>query len=217
MKRGKPFNLGRLLSTLLVASIWILSVPAATWAACTCCACIEGGEVRCRVNDTDCGDCIVFEQGPAASCDACAMDPECMGGQTLCQGDPNMCLSGTEGACCVRGNCFILTPGGCSSAGGIYRGDDTLCTEPCKKPNGDGCSTGDECESTFCADEVCCNTACTEPGFICDAPEDRGRCVAGGVPPEPAPALAPWALSLTAALLGIIGIVAVRRHRTRSS
>jgi hypothetical protein len=215
MNRGKPFNLGRLLSTVLVASIWILSVPAATL-ACTCCACDEGGNIRCRINDTDCGDCIVFGGVPAATCDTCANDPECTGGQTFCEDDPQMCLTGATGACCARGSCAIVTAAGCSAADGIYHGDGSDCTEPCKAPNGDGCSTGDDCESTFCADDVCCDTACTGPGEVCDAPEHRGECIVAAAA-EPAPALAPWALYLMAALLGIIGIVAVRRHRTRSA
>lgn len=217
MNRGKPFNLGRLLSTVLVASIWILSVPAATL-ACTCCACDEGGEVRCRINDTDCGDCIVFGGVPAAMCGACDTDPECTGGgQTFCEGDPQMCLTGATGACCARDFCGIVTAAGCASADGFYRGDGTDCTEPCRAPIGEPCSTGEDCESTFCADGVCCNAPCTDPGEICNSPEDVGMCVAAAPASAAAPALAPWALYLTAALLGIIGIVAVRRNRTRSS
>jgi hypothetical protein len=216
MNGGRPFNLGRFLSTVLVASIWILSVPAATL-ACTCCACDEGGEIRCDPDDTDCGDCIVFGGVPAAMCGACDLEPGC-GGQTFCAGDPQMCLTGATGACCgAQGNCGIVTAAGCAAAGGTYRGDGTDCSEPCKEPLGEPCSTGDDCTSTFCADGVCCDTACTDPGFICDSPKNEGMCVPGGTAPEPAPALASWALYLTAALLVIIGIVAVRRQGRRSS
>jgi len=207
--------LGRLLSTTLIASIWILSVPAATW-ACVCCACdFGGGAIQCGVNDTDCGNCI-FEGGvPAPNCDACATDAECDGGEALCAGDPDMCVTGPTGACCAR-SCAIVTEAGCAAASGIYQGDGTDCSVPCKKPIGEGCSTGDECESTFCATGVCCETACTGPGEVCNAREHRGECVVAA-DAQPAPALAPWALYVTVALLGIIGVVTVRRHGTRSS
>lgn len=216
MNRGRAFDLGRLLSIALVASIWIVSVPAATW-ACVCCACDRGGgDIRCDIRDTDCGSCILEGGVPAPTCGACGTDAECDGGQALCAGDPDMCLTGPTGACCARSGCGIVTAAGCAAAGGIYQGDGSDCTEPCKKPTGEGCDTGDECESTFCATGVCCDTACTGPGEVCDAPEHRGECIVAAAA-EPAPALAPWALGVTAALLGVIGIVAVRPRGTRSS
>src|SRR5215510_11459024 len=124
-----------------------------------------------------------------------------MGGQALCAGDPQMCLTGATGACCAGGTCGIVTAAGCAAASGIYHGDGSDCSEPCKRPIGDGCSTGADCESTFCADGVCCNEACTGPNEICDAPGSRGMCITAAAA-ETAPALAPWALSVTAALLG---------------
>jgi hypothetical protein len=211
MKHRRNFDLARLLLVALVASIWILSAPAATW-ACVCCACdFGGGDIECGVRDTDCAECILKGGVPAPTCDACATDVECENGQALCAGDPGMCLSGATGACCSRGECAIVTAAGCAAADGVYRGDGTDCTEPCKRPNGDGCSTGDDCESTFCADGVCCNEACTGPNEVCDAFENRGTCIVVAAA-EPAPALSPWALCVTAALLGIIGVVAVRRR-----
>lgn len=55
------------------------------------------------------------------------------------------------------------------------------------------------------------------PGEVCNGPEHRGECIVAPAAAEQAPTLAPWALSLTAALLGIIGIVAVRRRGTKPS
>lgn len=220
MNGGKPFSFGRILSIALIASICALSVPAVTW-ACTCCACdFGGGDVDCGISDTDCGECILLGGVPAPNCDACGSDPECMGGQTLCNGDPQMCESAAPtGGCCGRESCVVLTAVACAAADGVYRGDGTDCTEPCKAPNGEECGAAAECESTFCVDGVCCESACDGPNEICDAPEERGMCVASGAGPQPAPAptLDPWALALTAALLGIIGFVAVRRKGVRSS
>jgi hypothetical protein len=39
-----------------------------------------------------------------------------------------------------------------------------------KIPNGGECVTPSQCRSDFCVDGVCCNNACTTPGFICNGP-----------------------------------------------
>src|SRR5262249_6712846 len=147
------------------------------------------------IRDTDCGTCIVSGGAPAATCNACANDPECANGQALCANDPGMCLSGATGACCRSGSCGIVTAAGCSAADATYRGDGSDCTEPCPAPNGAPCGTGDACESTFCVDRVCCDAPCTDPGEICNSPGHVGECIVR--PAAPAPALAPWALYLT--------------------
>jgi hypothetical protein len=46
-------------------------------------------------------------------------------------------------------------PGGRSQAGSVY-----IYAAPRPAPNGTPCMMGSECASTFCADGVCCNSAC---------------------------------------------------------
>jgi hypothetical protein len=48
---------------------------------------------------------------------------------------------------------FTASPGGTTSAGAAYVFTDG-------KPNGDPCAAATDCQSGFCADGVCCNTAC---------------------------------------------------------
>jgi Concanavalin A-like lectin/glucanases superfamily len=45
-----------------------------------------------------------------------------------------------------------------------------------KKANGAACSAADECTSGFCADNVCCATACTERCHACNAGATAGQC-----------------------------------------
>ena len=44
------------------------------------------------------------------------------------------------------------------------------------KPNGAECSAGTECKSSFCAQGVCCNAACTSACMSCDLPGSLGLC-----------------------------------------
>ncbi len=44
------------------------------------------------------------------------------------------CDPDLEGACCVGESCYQATQAGCQSAGGVYHGDNTSCTEGCS-PN----------------------------------------------------------------------------------
>jgi len=45
-----------------------------------------------------------------------------------------------------------------------------------KSANGADCSTGDDCASGFCVDDVCCNVACSGPCVSCSQPGSVGRC-----------------------------------------
>lgn len=77
-------------------------------------------------------------------------------------------------------------------------------------PNGDSCTNSAECQSGFCVDGVCCNTACNGPSEQCNVPGQRGTCAG---PPAPAPALAPHALFVATTLLAGIAAFALRRRR----
>jgi hypothetical protein len=54
-----------------------------------------------------------------------------------------------------------------------------------KKQVGDTCACASDCESGFCADGVCCNTACDETCKACNTQGARGMCsfVPAGLPP----------------------------------
>ncbi len=51
-----------------------------------------------------------------------------------------------------------------------------LAQPPPAKPNGSQCASGAECASGFCADHLCCNTACDAQCYACDQPSARGTC-----------------------------------------
>lgn len=78
-------------------------------------------------------------------------------------------------------------------------------------PNGGSCASPAECQSGFCPDGVCCNTACTGPGEQCDLPGRGGICA---VAPAPAPALAPSGLLVATTLLVGLAAFALRRRRS---
>jgi hypothetical protein len=78
-------------------------------------------------------------------------------------------------------------------------------------PQGGACSTPAECSTGFCADGVCCNTACNPAFGRCDLPGQRGTCSAV----SPAPTLTPRALAAAAALLIGVAAFALRRRIVR--
>jgi hypothetical protein len=73
-------------------------------------------------------------------------------------------------------------------------------------PNGEPCSTASQCQSTFCIDGVCCNSACAQG--TCDLPGSEGICVT----PAPAPALHPSWLAAAVLMLALLGGLAMRRR-----
>ena len=81
---------------------------------------------------------------------------------------------------------------GCSSGGGgSGRLDASTEAGHCNadagatKKNGDSCACASDCQSGFCVDGVCCNTACTDTCLSCDTQGSPGVCTfvpAGGAP-----------------------------------
>ena len=82
---------------------------------------------------------------------------------------------------------------------------------PTPLPNGAGCMTDPQCRSNFCVDGVCCNSACDQPGGVCNKSGQEGTCLV----PAPAPALSNGALAGAVALLMAIGALTLRAARRR--
>ena len=70
-------------------------------------------------------------------------------------------------------------------------------------PNGGGCATPSQCQSGFCVDGVCCDSPCTQPGFICNGPTP-GVCAAAAAK---APALSIGGLLIGLVVLMLVGVV----------
>lgn len=116
----------------------------------------------------------------------------------------------------------------CESFNGTYAGDGTTCQSgicdatptatatatatntPTRAPQGADCTTPAQCTTDFCADGVCCNTACADPGLSCNQLGQVGVCVAI---PNPAPAASPTGLLLMTGTLGLIGLAAMYLRR----
>lgn len=77
----------------------------------------------------------------------------------------------------------------------------------CNLDNGESCSVGGQCTSTFCADGVCCNTACDLDVQVCDVPGSVGTCT----DIAPAPAVTYRGMLIVGILLIGIGIFGIKR------
>lgn len=76
---------------------------------------------------------------------------------------------------------------------------------------GASCLDGSECASSFCADRVCCNQACDQPGQHCNVRGREGTCVAVAL----APILSGWWLSAAVLVLLAIGALTIGSFRGR--
>jgi hypothetical protein len=171
---------------------------------CASASCVDG--VCCDV--ASCGTCASCNAATPGSCapllsrqdpDTCAGASACDSSGTCvaraangsaCTGD-ELCVSGhcADGTCCnvdCAGSCqtCAATPGTCTAVKGAE--DPDSCTGSygcgaagtCKKKNGQWCSSGDLCQSTFCADGTCCDTACDGGCDACNLSGSIGVCKA---------------------------------------
>jgi hypothetical protein len=95
------------------------------------------------------------EQTAAANCDglgSCDAGVVTSCGNYVCNAGQTACLT----TCANHTDC--TTSSYCTS--------NTCVT---KKPNGLACALGVECQSDFCVDNVCCDTACDGNGGLCRA------------------------------------------------
>jgi hypothetical protein len=158
--------------------------------SCTgpCEACnLSGSEGSCRLipygsdPDDECPGALVCDGTGSCSGqngDPCSLGTECLSGWCVdnlccdasCAGLCEACnLSGSEGSC-------SLVPAGLdpdSECAG-----DLVCdgSGGCSLANGSACSSGAECISTWCVDNVCCDASCGGLCEACDLPGNEGTC-----------------------------------------
>ncbi|MBK8255273.1 MAG: hypothetical protein IPK82_21760 [Polyangiaceae bacterium] len=162
--------------------------------------------------DGTCGS-IVVGQDPDAECPgaatcngstscsllgtgaACTQGPECSSGfcvdgvccSTVCNATCNACTAAKKGSG-TDGTCGAVATG--VDPDNECPGTEVCSAGACKLPNGAACTVGTECVSTFCADGVCCNSACNTACQACTATKKGsgadGTCasIAGGTDPD---------------------------------
>jgi hypothetical protein len=171
----------------------IVGQPCAAAAECATGFCEDG--VCCSSACTSvCASCNA--PGAAGTCLPLAAGTSCTGWR--CAGDllesPSLCDG--RGACQL-GPLFACAPFRCDpSRNQCFTGcaTDEQCTpgsqcrgNSCAPPRGAVCQHNDECASGFCADGVCCNTACRGPCASCGLPGYLGTCTpvaSGAVDPR---------------------------------
>jgi hypothetical protein len=121
------------------------------------------------------GACRSYEQGTVCSPGTCA--GAAVGGIRICDGNGS----------CTSGASIICQPYNCDSktnACVATCASDADCVENVKcvagscglKPLGAICTASTQCASNFCADGVCCNTACSGPCVSCNQSGRIGTC-----------------------------------------
>lgn len=134
-----------------------------------------GACVECLVN----GDCAGSEYCSNKVCTAkkangqsCSAAAECTNGNCV----DGVCCDGSCTGTCVACSASKKGSGANGTCGPVISNSDPdnecagalACNgaSACEKALGDACTLGSECDSTFCADGVCCNEAC---GGACEA------------------------------------------------
>lgn len=134
------------------------------------------------IDPNNCGSCNHLCTNPHGTtvCETGLCKPTCASGYGDCNGNPSdgcetdLSTVTTCGACATDATC---PPGFYCATGGV-------CTQ--KKPTGDPCSRREMCQSNFCVDEVCCQSACNGTCESCALPDTEGTCspIGAGTDPE---------------------------------
>jgi hypothetical protein len=181
-----------------------------------------------EVQGNSCNLKVLYQQqcsdGSCATSGCCQVIPP--GAQAPQAGNVNACVE-TDQTTCTQLNSTFVAGGSCS--GGL----DGTCVSPTptatptetptltstptqtptatptntpKLPDGAGCATPSDCTSDFCVDGVCCDTACDQPGQICNDAAQPGTCTSTAAP---APALSTLGLFGALAALALVAAVAL--------
>jgi len=128
------------------------------------------------------GGCRLYVAG--ASCRQGICDSGSISGRNVCDGN-GACKPGPAVVCwpygCADGKCLSTCATDAECAPGLKCAGNACG----KLPNGRGpCKGADDCLSGFCADGVCCNTACDGMCVSCDQTGSEGQCrpVGRGLP-----------------------------------
>jgi hypothetical protein len=179
---------------LLFALVIALAAPSSI-ALANCCKCGDGA---CQNTDN------------ILTCDAC--DSVCKDNGGAAQVGASLCQ--TDGCTTTITPCMggASTPTSTPAATQTATASHTRTATPSPQPTGAFCTEPGQCQSEFCVDDVCCDTACDAPGEACDVLGHVGACTAVSNT-EPAPAMSNSGLLIAAALLAVAGTVLVRRRK----
>ena len=155
------------------------------------CECFNAACTDRRCRSTFCGLCEVALNG--TNCQPGLGDPDAVDdpnpaddcGDTLscydgsCAKDNDQsCSSNTEcGHVCVEGSCRGASPygGPCDEDADCESPNQCATDSTCRKPLGASCDAPGECVDGYCADHVCCNSACD--GDCRDCSTTPGQCL----------------------------------------
>ncbi len=156
--------------------------------------------------------------GPAPVGCCQVADVTCFEGDNLTQEVCEETLGGdfTPGGFCAGGPSGIcqMAPTETPTATPTSTPTETPTATPTDTPALDGalCAEDIQCASTFCADGVCCDTACTEPDESCNEADSVGECVRLAAPVPAASNRGLVAMGLT-----LVGLAAVAMRRRAGS
>ena len=112
-----------------------------------------------------------------ASGQTCAAATECTSGNCV---DGRCCGGASCAACqaCTGGGGTCVAVNGADDANSCSGTMSCDAVGACKLKAGQACTAGNQCVSGFCADGVCCNTACAGACEACAETSSKGTCVA---------------------------------------
>ncbi|MDY0000802.1 MAG: MopE-related protein [Polyangia bacterium] len=116
----------------------------------------------------------------STSCVSGVCTPVCDSGWGNCDGDPS---NGCETDLSLVGNCGTCSSDSQCPTGFFCSSVTSLCS--LKLANGDDCSRKEMCQSNFCVDGVCCESACGGTCESCAITGSEGSCTAIGAGLDP--------------------------------
>jgi hypothetical protein len=203
---------------LCVAIVALLSCAVAERAQGACCVCegvtLASNECEPFVNSCDAicpGICAAL----GGTVRACCETFDCSGGVAdSCPAQHSVCDQTAIGPGFCDGSCTdsVATATPTVTATATVTGTATETPTATPVPQGGGCSDTAECvPGLFCADGVCCDTACDQPEQQCNLEAHAGTC---STTAAEAPAMTRTGLLAAAALLiGIAALALTRRLR----
>jgi hypothetical protein len=147
-------------------------------------------------------------------CSECGISATCSdNGQPCTAADKSKCENPATAICDGAPVCTpTTTPTNTATASQTATPTATPTVTPTRIPQGGACTAASQCSTGFCADAVCCDTACMGLQQRCDVPGKRGVCTSTTAP---APAMSQSGLLAGLALLLGFGVYATWRRQSR--